>query len=206
MEQRTPEWFAKRAGKLTGSRFKDVMAGKTTIARKKLIYGLAMERISGKCLPTYQNGNMLRGTELEGAAREAYEMENLVAVREIDFMVHPEYDFIGVSPDGLVGDSGLVEIKVPAEDSPHKHAEHLLYGAYAKEYQWQIQGQLWVTERQYCDVVSYWPEAAEYGLPVLAVTPVARDEKAIEKLAAACLEINAEIEAAEAALRETINA
>lgn len=191
-EQRSLEWFAKRAGRITASRCKAIAAGTSSQTAKNMIYTLRWERRNGICAPTYTNGDMERGTELESAAREAYEMERLVAVKQVDFIVHPEHDFIGVSPDGLVGDDGLVEIKCPAETSAHLHQQHIENGYYATYYKHQINLQMAVTGRQWCDVVSWYPVEGE--TQPLAVYRVERDEEAIEKLIKACIKAEKEID------------
>jgi hypothetical protein len=96
-----------------------------------------------------------------------------------------------VSPDGLLGDDGLLEIKCPASQA--KHLAALRDGSHANEYRWQIQGQLWVTGRQWCDAVSYDPRFPS-GLQ-LAITRVQRDEKVIKELEAACIKAHAEVDA-----------
>lgn len=192
--QRTEAWFAARCGKLTASRFAAVMNvlkdGSPGAGRKELVTLLAIERLTGSTVETYQNDAMRRGTELEPEARAAFEAYTGELVEEVGFIVHPELPFVGVSPDGLLGADGLVELKCPA--SQHKHLSALLSGEHATEYRWQLQGQLWVTGRQWVKAVSYdprFPEALR-----LAITHVDRDEKAIAQLAAECAKANAEIE------------
>lgn len=189
MNQRDAEWFAMRAGKFTGSRFSALMAktrsGPSTY-RENLITDLAIERITGTCVTTYQNAAMQRGIELEPEAREAYEAHAGVLVEEVAFIVHPEYPTVGVSPDGMVGDDGMVEIKCPSASA--KHLKALLTGAHAQEYRWQLQGQLWVAGRAWVDAVSYSPDFPD-GLR-LAITRVHADPKAHA-------ELQAEVEAAE---------
>lgn len=194
MDQRTDEWFAERAGKFTGSRFADLMAttrsGPST-SRANLLATLACERISGTCAETYTNAAMQRGVELESEARSAYETCVGEIVNEVAFVRHPSLTFVGVSPDGLVGADGLVEIKCPAAMA--KHLAAINAGSHAVEYRWQVQGQLWVTGRQWCDVVSYdprWPEELR-----LAIVRVMRDEDAIAQLEAACFTANTEVDA-----------
>jgi putative phage-type endonuclease len=191
-DQRTQEWFAKRAGLITGSRVKAIAAGTTSQTAKNLLATLKWERRNGVCAPTYCNDDMERGTALEGEAREQYEIDQLVNVDEVDFIIHPDYDFIGISPDGLVGDDGLVEIKCPAETSAHLHQQHIDGGYYAKAYKHQINLQLACTGRKWCDVVSWYPVEGEKQ--PLAIHRVERDEKAIEKLIAACIQANEKIE------------
>lgn len=198
-----PAWLAARAGCFTGSRFADLMArtksGPAT-SRANLIATLAVERITGQCVETYSNAAMVRGTELEPIARAAYEALRGVLVEEVGFVPHLTLYSVGVSPDGLVNGDGLVEIKCPAAMA--KHLDAIRSGAHAVEYRWQIQGQLWVTERQWCDVVSFdprWPAGLQ-----LAITRVERDETAIAQLHAACVEADAEVNAVVAELRERL--
>lgn len=193
MDQRSQDWFAARAGKLTGSRFADVMnvvaGGKPGANRRALIATLAVERLTGQCVETYCNDAMRRGTELEPEARAAYEAHMGVLCEEIAWVPHPTLDYVGVSPDGLVGDDGLVELKVPANMAKHLAAH--LTGEHASEYRWQLQGQLWVTGRQWVDATSFDPRyPADLQLAILRVN---RDEAAIEQLAAECAKVNDEI-------------
>lgn len=192
MKQRTDDWFAARAGLLTGSRAAAIANGIKSATAQKLLWTLAWERTRGICAPTYCNNAMQRGTDLEPEARQAYEIEKLCVVEEVGFIVHPDHPFIGISPDGLVGDNGMVEIKCPDETSAHLHLQHIVNGYYAKQYKHQVNLQLAVTGREWCDVVSYYPIDGE--TQPLAVHRVERDEDAIEKLVAACVEANAAIE------------
>lgn len=176
-------WMAERAGKFTASRSCDLMARTKTgwsASRSNLLTMLAIERITGECVPTYQNGAMARGIELEAEARDAYSFERGIAVEETGFVAHAEIPNCGASPDGLVGSDGLVEIKCPA--SMTKHYDALMAGDHAKEYRWQLQHQLMVTGRAWVDAVSYDPRFPEHLQ--LAITRVHRDEKAIEELRA----------------------
>lgn len=190
--QRDEAWFAMRAGKMTGSRFDSIMAGTKTAKYRNIIITLASERLTGTCLPTYSNANMERGTELEPLARDAYADRTMQIVDEVDFIQHRDLDYVGVSPDGLVDEDGVIEIKVPAAGYYHKHVEHLLAGQYAKDYRWQIAGLLWVTNRDWCDVVSYCPD---YLVP-LAVHRVHYDDMLgdIEQLADGCQEAEEDIQ------------
>lgn len=205
MEQRSPEWFAMRAGKITGSAFDDVMnvlkSGEAGAARKNLIVRLAIERLTGECVESFQNDAMRRGAELEPEARAAYEAQTGELVESVAFLAHPSLPFVGVSPDGLV-DGGLVEFKCPA--SMHKHLDALQNGAHAIEYRWQLQGQMWVCGRPWVDAVSYDPRFPA-GLR-LAITRVSRDDIAIAKLEAECRAVNTEVSAALEQLNSIRNA
>jgi putative phage-type endonuclease len=193
MIQGTPEWFAARVGCLTASRAGDLMARTKTgpsASRANLLTQLAVERLTGQPVDTFQNGSMQRGVELEPIARAAYEANKGILVEEVGFILHPSIPRVGASPDGFVGDDGLLEIKCPSAMA--KHLDALRTGAHAVEYKWQLQHQLWVAGRSWADVVSFdprWPEHLQ-----LAITRVERDESAIAELEAACIEADMEVD------------
>lgn len=201
MSQRTPEWFAQRCGRFTGSRFADLMArtkSGPSASRRNLLATLAVERITGQCVETYSNSAMERGIELEESARQAYEAHIGQMTVEVDFIVHPALAYVGISPDALVGDAGLAEFKCPAAMA--KHLDALRTGAHADEYRWQLMGQLWVTGREWVDAVSFDPRYPERLR--LAVKRVERDEAAIKELESACIEAEAEVAAMVAELQQ----
>lgn len=206
MEQRSEAWFDARCGKLTGSRFADVMnvlkGGEPGANRRNLITLLAVERLTRKTVETFQNDAMRRGTELEPEARAAFEAHTGELVEEVGFIPHPVLDYVGVSPDGLLGDDGMVEFKCPASMS--KHLEALRSDDHAKEYRWQLQGQLWVAHRKWVKAVSYDPRFPEHLR--LAITHVERDEKAISELAKECERANEEIEQVLSQLQQKVAA
>ncbi len=202
IEQKSDEWFAARCGKFTGSRFDDVLAkSKPTKAnpeprplkaRQDLIWSIAAERIQGY-QPQGANSYSLRwGTENEPLAREAYEIKTGEFVIEEGFILHPEYDFIGISPDGLINEDGGIEIKCPK--SPEIHLQRFLKGV-PEEYVAQIQGALWVTGRAWWDFVSYDPDTVDQFK--LLIIRVERDEKFIKNL-------EAEIKQAEIEVQELV--
>lgn len=199
--QEGADWMAQRAGNFTASRSADLMA-KTrsgpSASRANLLALLAVERLTGECVQTYQNGAMARGIELEAEARDAYSFERGVAVTESGYVASPDMARTGCSPDGLLGDDGLLEIKCPA--SMQKHLEALRTGAHAVEYRWQLQHQLMVTGRAWVDVVSFDPRFPD-GLQ-LAVTRVERDEKAIAELRKEIETADAEVVAMVAELQQ----
>lgn len=183
MEQGSREWLDTRAGRLTGSRFAVVMGKGAT--RDDLLRDLAWERYTGRALETYQNDAMRRGTELEPEARDWYSFTTGQRVRQFGFITHTDYDFIGISPDGLVADDGMVEIKCPGRRA---HMEVLESRKVPAKYRWQVQGQLWVARRKWADFVSYHPEHDGVILRVEA------DEEKQKELEAGCLAANAEVE------------
>ena len=128
---------------------------------------------------------MQRGIDLEPDARNWYAFMTDQAVHEEAFIRHPAHSFVGISPDGLVGADGLIEIKCPGHRA---HMEVLESRKVPSQYRWQVTGQLWVTGRSWLDFVSFHPDHEGF---ILRVEP---DPAAFEKLEAACLKANAEIE------------
>lgn len=188
------DWLLARAGKFTASRASDLMARTKTgpaASRGALLTLLAVERLTGQCVPTYSNAAMQRGVELEAEARDAYAFATLSVVDECGFIACDDLPNCGASPDGLIGDVGLLEVKCPA--NMEKHLDALRSGAHAVEYRWQLQHQLMVTGRQWVDAVSYDPRWSD-DLQ-LAITRVYRDERSIAELRAAVIAADAEVEA-----------
>jgi hypothetical protein len=192
--QEGADWLLSRAGKFTASRASDLMAKTKTgpsASRGNLLALLAIERLTGQPVETYQNAAMQRGIDTEAEARDAYSFARGVAVVEAGFVACADLPDTGCSPDGLVGDDGLVEIKCPA--SMAKHLDALRCGAHAVEYRWQLQHQLMVTGRQWVDATSYDPRFPEHLQ--LAITRVVRDEAAIAELRAEIIKADAEVTA-----------
>lgn len=159
--QGTPEWFAARAGKVTASRVADVIAktksGYST-SRQNYAAELLCERLTGICEPGFTSGPMQWGKDQEPHARRAYEGRHEVEVYEVGFVDHPEVRMSGASPDGYVGEAGLVEIKCPLTAT---HLDTLLGGSVPGKYLTQIQWQLACTGREWCDFVSFDPRLPE---------------------------------------------
>jgi len=152
VEQRSPEWYACRLGVPTASNFDKIvtMKGDPSKQAEKYMFKLAGEKVSGACEESYTNGAMQRGIELEDEARQLYQIINGVEVEQVGFCLADGY---GCSPDGLVED-GLIEIKCP---SIAVHVGYLLDNKLPSDYFQQVQGQLLVTGRKWCDFVSYYP-------------------------------------------------
>lgn len=175
-EQRTPEWFAARLGKATASNFGNVLAAKTTASYRNYRVRLALERLTGKQEDVFQSDAMKQGVEREPLARIAYEALTGNLVEEVGFCLHDTLD-CGASPDGLIDAVRGLEIKCP---TPGKHCEYLRAKAEPPEYTAQIQGCMWITDRQEWDFVSYCPEFPENAQ--LIVRTIKRDEAYIYKL------------------------
>lgn len=200
IEQGTPEWYALRAGVLSASVFSDMLSkgrGKAPgLTRQALIYKLATERLTGRSAEDgYGSFYMERGKEREEQARALYTFQTGNAVDEVAFVFYDEQERIGCSPDGLVGDDGLVEIKAPKLST---HVGYLLNGGLPSEYRAQVQGQLMVTGRQWCDFCSYCPES---NVELFRVR-VERDQDYIADLIAACAKLIEETDAVALQLSE----
>lgn len=151
-EQGKPEWFALRLGSIGGSKISDVVAGGKGIMRKNLMYRLAGEILSRQNYDGYQNAEMLRGIEQEPEARAMYEFMTGSEIKQVGVIkegAHKHY-----SPDGLVGENGMIEIKcvIPSIHVETVHTEKI-DGKYYKQIQWG----LFMCRRDWCDFVSYSP-------------------------------------------------
>ena len=181
VKQRTDEWRQVRCGKITASRMNAVMNtlknGDSGAERRKYIGELVCERLTGEPTPHFQNAAMQHGTELEPLARQAYELETGNLVDEVGFYEHPTIPNAGASPDGLIGDDGLIEIKCP---ETYTHIETLRTGEIKQDYIYQMQWQMECTSRKWCDFVSFdnrLPEKLQ-----IFIKRVYRDDELIEKM------------------------
>lgn len=173
IEQGSPEWLQARLGIPTASCFSKLLTatGKPSTQADGYANTLIAEMLCGQPVESFSSDWMERGKELEPEARAYYTMQTGLEVPEIGFVLRDD-GRVGCSPDGLPSD-GLVEIKCPA---PHTHVSYLLTGEVPKTYFPQVQGQMWITERNWCDFLSYHPLMP----PVLV--RVERDDKYIKKL------------------------
>lgn len=190
MQQGSPEWFQARLGKITGSRFKAAMdrnkrTGEPNKPRRELVRTLHMELASG--IPEYVKPNeyMEHGTLMEPKARLAYEFLRDCRCEVPAFLQHPELPYVGYSPDGLVGDDGLIEIKSPFLEA--RHTRTVESGRCPEDYYAQVQGGLWVAGRQWCDFISYFPSIS------VEIVRVERDEAFIQRLADECASVWSEV-------------
>jgi hypothetical protein len=171
--QGTPEWFAARLGIPTASNFSTILpsgrGGGESKTRRTYMLKLIGERMTGEMVDSYTNAHMERGKEMESEARFAYEFMRETECQRVGFIKNFG---AGASPDSLVGDNGLVEIKTKL---PHLQLEVILSDEMPSEHWAQVQGQLWVSEREWCDFVSYWPK-----LP-LFTKRIYRDDKYINQ-------------------------
>jgi putative phage-type endonuclease len=191
--QGTPEWHAARSGKVTASSINCVTAKvKTDKSKMREDYKIQIvtERLMGKPAEGgYFSDVMKWGLEQELFARAAYEMRSGALVDQVGFVVHPSIDGAGMSPDGLVGDQGLVEIKCPLSKT---HIRYFLDGKVPSEYKPQMLWQMACSERAWCDFVSFDPRLPE-DLQLFTVR-FERDDAAIKAMEAEVLTFLAEVD------------
>lgn len=198
--QGSTEWLALRVGKVTASRVADVMARTKTgysASRANYLAELLCERLTGVSAPSFTNEAMRWGTDQEPFARQAYCERFGLDVFETSFVDHPEIAMAGASPDGLVSDDGLVEIKCP---NTATHLDTLLGAGIADKYLTQMQFQMACTGRDFCDFVSFDPR-----LPPamrLYVERVPRDVSRILELESEVAAFLRELDGKVSALRE----
>jgi putative phage-type endonuclease len=192
MDQGSESWFQVRIGKVTASRVADVLA-KTksgySASRDNYMAQLVCERLTNQKAEGFINAAMQHGTETEPLARAAYEALKDVLVDEVGFVPHPSIQMAGASPDGLVGEDGLIECKCPQTNT---HIETLLTQTVPTKYYTQMQFQLACTGREWCDFVSF-----DNRLPAelqLFVKRVPRDDTYIKLMEAEIVQFIAELD------------
>jgi putative phage-type endonuclease len=192
MDQGSEEWFTIRIGKVTASRVADVIAKTKTgysASRDNYMAQLVCERLTGQKGESFTNAAMQHGTETEPLARAAYEALKDVLVDEVGFVPHPTIEMAGASPDGMVGEDGLIEIKCP---NTATHIDTLLSQTVPGKYNTQMQFQMACTGRKWCDFVSFdnrLPEELQ-----LFVMRVPRDEVFIRLIEAEIVQFLAELD------------
>lgn len=193
MTQGDQDWHKARAGSASGSRFKDIMPGKSKKylkAREDYMFDIMAERLTGE--PIYKNiGSYGQwGKDIEYYARIAYEAATGFIVKEAEFIPHPTIDNVGVSPDGLITAAGGVEIK--SRVSIADHLRTFITKEIPKEHTPQVQGNIWVTDRNWWDFVSYNPY-----FPVemrLVIVRVERDNDYIASLTKEVIKFLSEVD------------
>jgi len=199
IEQGGEAWKAIRLGKATASRMADICAKTRTgwgASRANYKAQLVCERLTGMAHNGYQNEAMTWGIEKEPDARRAYEFMRDATVTEVGFVEHPTIAMAGASPDGLVGDDGLIEVKCPISAT---HIETLLGRKAPSKYYLQMQFQMACSGRKYCDFVSYDPRLPESMQ--LFIDRVERDDTTIAQLEQDVVEFLREVDATVAELR-----
>lgn len=205
LEQGSDEWHAQRKGRITGSRFKDARdrTAKGLPSAKCKLYAMdvARERCGGKVGDKYQNAAMRFGTEQEPLARQAYERATGALVFEVGFITDDD-GYFGLSPDGLVDDDGVLEIKTMVSSDT-------LFTAMVEgdigEYIDQINGYLWMLDRKWVDLVLWAPDLAELGM-AMKIIRIERNEDDIAALEKDLLSFLALVRENESKLRKAANA
>ena len=157
IKQGTVEWHQLRLGKVTASRVADIMAKTKTglsASRRNYLIELAIQRVTGQIEESYSNSAMQWGTETEPLARMAYELAKETLVEQVPFVDHPNIEWFGCSPDGLVEANGLIEIKCPNSAT---HWATIKSQEIPAKYHYQMQTQMACTETEWCDFVSFDP-------------------------------------------------
>lgn len=191
-DQGTDAWFAARLGKVTASKIGDMMAKTKSgwgASRANYAAQLVAERLTGTPAESFSNAAMKWGTETEPEARAAYEFYSGNSVVEVGFVTHPAISQSGASPDGLVADQGLVELKCPQTAT---HIETLVGQSVPGKYNYQMQWQMACTGRLWCDWVSYDPRMPEAMR--LFTKRVPRDNALIGEIEREVLAFLAEVE------------
>lgn len=181
IEQGSNEWHLLRLGKVTASRIADVLSkGKSgeSASRRNYRTELVVQRLTGLPGESFSNAAMEHGVRTEPKARTAYEVEKQQFVEQVAFIDHPSIEWFGCSPDGLVAD-GLIEIKCPNSTT---HVDYLADNKPPAKYIPQMQCQMAVTGRQWCDFVSFDPRLPD-DLQLFVVR-LERDQEYIEAMEA----------------------
>lgn len=180
IEQRTEEWFKQRLGKVTASRIADVIAKTKTgpsASRANYMAQLIAERLTGQQQESYSSAAMEWGTQTEPLARSAYEINTGRIVLESGFVLHPDIKEAGASPDGIVWNAGLIEIKCP---NTATHIDTLISKKVPSKYIPQIQWQIACTKSDWCDFVSFDPRMPQKHQ--IFIARVDRDDAYIAEL------------------------
>lgn len=180
--QGNQDWFAQRRGRFTASRFGDLMKNGRSKSEmgetaKTYILQVAYETVTGQPIGFEGNYATEWGNEHEDEARMFYQGVSGNQVQEVGFCSHPRNMYAGGSPDGLVGIDGIIEIKCPFNGL--NHAKNIIANEFFKSYEWQCQGNLWVTGRKWCDLISYDPRMTSKPIHIVRIE---RDEAMISLL------------------------
>lgn len=171
MEQGTDEWFAVKLGKFSATSFTGLLMAKSTQGWNDAVNKIVFERVTGTRQETYFNKAMQWGTEMEPEARRAYELATFQKVNQVGFVELNEN--VGCSPDGLISEDGLIEIKCP---QPNTLIGYHISGKVPTNYNIQMQGQMWVTGRKWNIFYAWHPNLKPFEVLV------ERDEALIKRI------------------------
>jgi len=156
--QGTEAWMDERRGRFTATRFKGLMSKKTTASYNDTIMDVVSEIITEETEEGFVSADMERGKDMEPYARACFEDLYDVSVREVGFVLPEDEElakWAGISPDGVLPDGGLIEIKCPRLKT---HLKYLQENRLPAEYKHQVQGQLLISDAPYCIFMSYHPK------------------------------------------------
>lgn len=193
VKQGSIEWLLARAGLITASRIAEMMKyinkGKDESAdRYNYRIELVTERLTGLPVDTFVSREMQWGTDNEPYARASYEIDRDVMTEQVGFVIHPDMDFAGASPDSLVDDRGIIEIKCPNTTT---HIKWMQAGIVPEQHQDQCLFNMACTEREYCDFISYDPRLPAHLKSF--IVRMQRDDERIAKIEAEVRKFNQEI-------------
>ncbi len=187
VEQGSPEWFEQRLGRITASNFgalmtlprskKDREAGLISQTTRSYLVKKVSEVLTGTS-KEFSTASLQWGSAMEDEARKMYELERMVKVEQIGFAMLDSNPIIGGSPDGLVNDDGIIEVKCPDSDT---FTGYLLGDSIIRPYMAQIQGNLWILNRFWCDFIVYDPRVIKENLR-MHIVRVERDDEYIGKM------------------------
>ena len=168
MEQGSEAWHEIRLGRFTGTRLKNLMSGKSTASYKDAIIDVVTEILTGEKDDGYVSADMERGIEMESEAADYYELITDLDTYEVGFCTFEDdnvlAEYSGISPDRLIGDDGMLEIKCPKAKTLFSYIQANKLPAI---YRWQVQGQLYITGRKWCDFMAYYPNLKPFIVRVL---------------------------------------
>ena len=187
VEQGSPEWFEQRLGRITASNFgalmtlprskKDREAGLISQTTRSYLVKKVSEVLTGTS-KEFTTASLQWGSAMEDEARKMYELERMVKVEQIGFAVLDSNPIVGGSPDGLVNEDGMIEVKCPDSDT---FTGYLLGDSIIRPYMAQIQGNLWILNRFWCDFIVYDPRVIKENLR-MHIVRVERDDEYIGKM------------------------
>lgn len=194
-QQLTTEWMMARHGKPTGSRIADVIdflkKGGESAARRNYKIQLVAETLTGLCEDSYVSPEMEWGNEQEPFARALYEIRNDVSVEQVGFYTHPTIERSGASPDGLIGEDGMIQIKCPKTST---HIKWMLDGVVPEEHEPQMVWEMACAERQWSQFVSYDPRLPDH-LRLFTPPRLERNPERVAEMEAQVLQFLSEMDA-----------
>jgi len=191
--QGSDQWLRARIGRITASRISDVMAtlkrGGESAARRNYKMELTAERLTRRAADHYVSYEMQRGSEKESDAKMLYEMATGTMLEPVGFVLHPELDFTGASPDALIGEAGVLEVKCPKTET---FLEWLDTRQVPEDYICQMQWEMACTGRQFAHFFAFDDRLPAGHQHIVIEVP--RNEEMIQRITGEVVRLNTEIE------------